>query len=293
MMFPEKIDLHMHTTVSDGTDSPEAIIGKAKAAGIGLFSVTDHDSVKSSRIIPAMMREGDPLFLAGVEFSCRDSEGQYHILGYGYDPEVPGVQEVVETGHLHRMKKLRRRLEYLEQEFGICFPDEAVQRLYAMDNPGKPHLGNLMAEYGYAESMEQAIRDYLNRAHFGSEYIRPEDAIAGILSSGGIPVLAHPCFGSGDQRITGDDMDRRLRRLIAYGLQGVEAFYSGFTAQLSGEMLVFAEKYGLYVTAGSDYHGTNKTVRLGDTGPAPAAGIPDGMRRFLEDTREKQRGCSV
>ena len=278
------IDLHIHTTVSDGTDTPEAILAKVKAAGITLFSITDHDAIKSSTVLPGLLREDDPRFLPGAEFSCKDEEGKYHILGYGYDPETEGIQGVVELGHAYRMNKVTARLDFLKREFGFEFPEEELTSLFAMDNPGKPHIGNLMVKYGYAETKEQAIREYINKLHFKGEYVRPEEAIRGILASGGVPVLAHPAYGSGDQLILGEDMDRRLRRLMDFGLKGVEAFYSGFTDKIRGELLDFAERYGLYVTAGSDYHGTNKMIELGDTGLSSGMEWPDGIRRFLADT---------
>lgn len=279
-----KIDLHMHSTVSDGTDAPEALLKHVREAGIGLFSLTDHDAVKGCAAIRAALRPDDPRFVNGVEFSCRDEEGKYHVLGYGYDPESPAIRRVVETGHGFRMKKTAARLRFLGEEFGFAFPEEEVRALLSLDNPGKPHIGNLMVKYGYAESKEQAIAEYIDRAKVRSEYVRPEEAIDGILRAGGIPVLAHPPFGSGNELIVGGDMDRRLRRLTGFGLRGLEGFYSGFTPKLQAEMCAFAERYGLYVTAGSDYHGTNKLVALGHTG-MNGAEMPEGMRRFLEDVR--------
>ena len=174
------------------------------------------------------------------------------------------------------------RLDFLRTAFGITFPEEEIQRLLSQDNPGKPHIGNLMVKYGYAETRNQAIQDYINQARIRNEYVRPEEAIQCILQGGGIPVLAHPAFGSGDELIIGEEMDRRLCRLIDFGLQGVEAFYSGFTPKLQAEMLFFAEKYGMYVTAGSDYHGNNKLVSLGDTGLNHASALPKGLTLFLE-----------
>ena len=288
MKYPDKIDLHMHTTVSDGTDTPEEILSRIKAAGISLFSVTDHDAIKSGTILPPLLREGDPRFLPGVELSCKDAEGKYHILGYGYDPYSEGIQKVVDLGHSYRMNKVQSRMDFLKAEFGFTFPEEELAKLLALDNPGKPHIANLMVKYGYAETKEQAIRKYINQIHFRGEYVRPEEAIQGILASGGVPVLAHPSYGSGDQLILGDDMDRRIRRLMGFGLKGLEAFYSRFTEKLRGEILSFADRYGLYVTAGSDYHGTNKLIVLGDTGLDGDTARPNGLRRFLEDTEEKQ-----
>lgn len=272
----------MHSTVSDGTDTPEKLLENVKAQGITMFSVTDHDAVKTGSIIRGLLSEGDPAFVPGVEFSCKDENGKYHILGYGFDPGHEAVRTVVEHGHSLRMEKVMARLDFLRSEFGFAFPEEEIALLLSLDNPGKPHIGNLMVKYGYAESKEQAIREFVDRIRFGSEYVRPEEAIEGIIAGGGIPVLAHPFYGSGDELILGEDMELRLRRLIGYGLRGMEACYSGFTAKLRGEALDLAKKYDLFVTAGSDYHGTNKLVKLGDTGLDGESEYPEGLRRFLE-----------
>lgn len=276
-----KIDLHMHSTVSDGTDTPAAIVQSVKAAGIDLFSLTDHDATKGCVAIMDSLQAGDPAFVAGVEFSCRDEEGQYHVLGYGYDPMAASVRAVVDKGHGLRVGKLQRRLDYIEREFGFAFAEEDKRALYALDNPGKPHIGNLMVRYGYAADLNEAIKRYLNQFHIRSEYIRPEEAISAILAAGGIPVLAHPSYGRGDECVVGDDMDKRLQKLMAFGLRGVEAFYSGFSPKLQNEMLDFAARYHLFVTAGSDYHGTNKTVLLGDTNLDDVALAPRGLHDFL------------
>ena len=276
-----RIDLHMHSTISDGTDTPSELLEHIREAKIELFALTDHDAIKGCTMIRNLLRPGDPLFINGVEFSCRDEEGKYHILGYNYTPDSEAILDVVELGHRYREKKLMARLEFIRERFGFSFSEEDVQKLMKLDNPGKPHIGNLMAQYGYAPSKDVAIRVYLNQARFPNEYVRPEQAIQGILKSGGIPVLAHPAFGSGDEMILGDQMDRRLKRLSAFGLQGVEAFYSSFTKKMEREMLFFAEKYNLYVTAGSDYHGQNKIIPLGETNLDRVESIPEGMKRFL------------
>ena len=129
--------------------------------------------------------------------------------------------------------------------------------------------------------MQEAIKKYINQIHFQNEYVSPGEAIESIITGGGIPVLAHPIYGSGDQLILGEEMERRLRRLKDYGLRGVEAFYPSFTAKMICQMLELAERYDLYVTAGSDYHGTNKSVKPGDTGLEKAAVYPEGLKKFL------------
>ncbi len=282
MSIPKTLDLHMHSTVSDGTDTPEELLARVREAGLELFSLTDHDAIKGCERILAARRADDPAFLPGVEFSCRDEDGKYHILGYGYDPDTEPIRRVVALGHGYRMKKVTARLDFLKTRFGFDFPAEELERLFSLYNPGKPHIGNLMVKYGYAETKESAIKDYIDQLRIRSDYMRPEEAIAGILGSGGIPVLAHPCYGSGDELILGDEMDRRLRKLIAFGLQGVEAYYCGFTGKLRGAMLSFAAQYGLYVTAGSDYHGKNKLAALGETGLEAAEDRPEGLLRFLK-----------
>ena len=262
----KKTDLHMHTTMSDGSDTPDEIIEKVKSAGIEIFSVTDHDAVKGCTRIRQVLKGGDPAFITGVEFNARDEEGKYHILGYGYDPGAASINEVVDTGHAYRMKKVQARLDFMNEELGFSLPDDEVQSLLALNNPGKPHIANLLVKYGYVESKEEGIA-YIDRKHFKSEYIRPETAIKGILDSGGISVLAHPSYGSGNELIIREELRTRVERLVGFGLMGLEAYYSGFTKVLRNEVLALAEKYDLYVTAGSDYHGTNKLVELGDIGP--------------------------
>ena len=289
MRQPVKIDLHMHSRVSDGTDTPEEILANVKAAGLELFALTDHDAFKGCQIIRSVRKEDDPEFLTGVEFSCKDEKGKYHILGYGFDPDAEAMRKVVDLGHSYRMNKVRARLDFLRSEFGFVFPEEELEALFALDNPGKPHIGNLMVKYGFAATKETAIKQYINQIHFRSEYVRPEEAIEGILGGGGIPVLAHPSYGSGDQIIVGEEMDERLRRLIGFGLQGVEAYYSGFSDKLRDEMLAFAERYGLYVTAGSDYHGSNKLVILGDTGLDRVMERSDGLQKFLQEVQRRLR----
>lgn len=277
-----QIDLHMHTVFSDGTDTPPELIRNVREAGIRLFSVTDHDAVKAALAVPPLLGEGDPRFIPGVEFSCKDEEGKYHVLGYGYDPLHPAMRAIIAHGHGLRMRKLDFRLEVLEKKYGITFPEEEVTPLYRLDNPGKPHLANLMVKYGFAENKKQAFGDVLNHIEFPDEFIRPEEAVEAVLASGGIPVLAHPFYGSGDELILGEEMEARLRKLMGFGLQGLEAFYSGFSEKLRGAALELAARYGLYVTAGSDYHGKNKIVRLGDNGLTDGTEYPAGLRRFLK-----------
>ena len=278
-----RIDLHMHTVFSDGTDTPETLLPCVREAGLVFFSVTDHDAIGACEAIRALLKPGDPRFLPGVEFSCQDGLGKYHILGYGYDPASDAIGGVVRLGHEYRMEKLGKRLRMLRDRFHIVFPESDERALYALPNPGKPHIARLMVQYGHAGSIRQAFETVLNRLTVPDLYVRPEEAIKGVLGAGGIPVLAHPCFGDGDQLILGQSLNDRVERLMRFGLMGLEGYYSGYTEKLRQEVLALADRHDLYVTAGSDYHGANKMIRLGDVG------FPDGDRpvpallRFIGD----------
>jgi len=282
-----KIDLHLHTQISDGTDSLTEIIENVRKAGLDLFSVTDHDSIKAGIMIPPMLEELEPeqrtAFVRGIEFSCEDEMGKYHILGYGYNSAVPGIAEVVEEGHRMRMRKTKARLQFLQKEFNFRFTEDEIDELLSKDNPGKPHIANLMIGHGYANDIQDAIKNYINKKEFQNEHVRPEDAIKGILKSGGIPVLAHPTYADGDGLILGEEMEQRLQHLIGFGLAGVEAYYSGFSPKIQSECLAFADQFDLYITAGSDYHGGNKMIEIGWTNLEDMAEAPPGLLRFLQD----------
>ena len=272
----------MHSTVSDGTDTPEEILANVRAAGIDLFSVTDHDAILACGKIKALLSDSDPMFIFGVEFSCKDEFGKYHILGYGYDENASEIRSIVEITHTLRVRKMKERLDILKKEFGISFPELDIEKLFQNNNPGKPHLADLLMKYGYADSRDAAFKGYLNGAKIPNVYVRPEEAIHAIKQSGGIPVLAHPSFGSGSEHITGAEMENRILRLMDFGLEGLEAYYSGFTPDLQAELLRYAEKYDLNVTAGSDYHGERKRVQIGDNHLENAAQGPRGLLKFSE-----------
>ena len=277
-----KIDLHMHSRVSDGTDTPLELLGKVRDSGLEVFSLTDHDAIKGCAEIRSNIKTGDPRFITGAEFSCRDELGKYHILGYGFNAQSGAMPEFIESSHNTRMKKLEARLAFLKSEMGIGFPEEECRALLALDNPGKPHIANLMVRYGYAQSKEMAFQNVLNRLPVLTSYTRPEQAIEAILAGGGVPVLAHPAYGDGDQLILGNELEDRVRRLKEFGLMGLEAFYSGFTPQITNEVLDLADRHDLYVTAGSDYHGANKMIALGDIGMQSPETRPARLKAFLE-----------
>lgn len=263
--YPKYIDLHMHTAVSDGTDSAAGIIGVVKEAGIEIFSVTDHDAVKGCLQIRELLSDNDPFFVNGVELSCRDEKGKYHILGYNYRTDNSPIVELVNYTHSLRMEKVNIRLNALRDTYGMVFPQEEIDQILSLNNPGKPHIGNLIVRHGYAKDREEAFISYLNKIKTDTPVIPPQRAIEAILESGGIPVLAHAVFGDGSQLLDEAELDRRIGELKDYGLRGLECYYSGFSPKQQNLMLSFADRFDLLSSCGSDYHGSNKMILPGDT----------------------------
>lgn len=285
MLLTRKIDLHVHTTVSDGTDTPAEIVRRVKEEGIKIFSVTDHDAVEGCAIINNLLEEGDPAFIYGVEFSCEDQEGKYQILGYGFDPDSPYMSELISRARAFCTSNLQNTLEFLKREYGFDFSSADRDLLFTLNNPGKKHLAGLMVRYGYASTKNDALINYIKKCKTKDTFIRPEEAIRAILKSNGIPVLSHPFFGNGEEFIQLREVERRIKRLTKMGLKGVEVFYSGFTETMKKDLMDLADKYRLYVTAGSDYHGSNKLDRLGDTDLGSYPEYPKRLQKFLKKTR--------
>lgn len=255
------IDLHIHSTASDGTDTPLQLVEKIKAAGIRAFALTDHDTVDGAEELLKNPPEG-VTFVPGIEFSCRMDSGKCHILGYCYDTAHPAFQAALQQGAALREGKLNLRLDFL-RERGVTFPAEELDKLRRLPSVGKPHLGNLMVKYGYAASRNEAIREVLNLCPTGSSRISAETAVSAILASGGIPVWAHPLGGEGEKETGLDQFTAMLDELQGYGLRGMECYYSKYPIALCDRLAVIAQDHNLLISGGSDYHGTNKAIALG------------------------------
>lgn len=273
----EKPDLHMHSVYSDGTDTPALLLQNVRAAGLDIFALTDHDTAEGCAAVQGLLREGDPVFLGGIEFSCRDGAGKYHVLGYCYDVKKPAIREAVTFSHNSRLLKMKNRFGYLREKYGFTFTDEERAQLMALKNPGKPHFAAMMLQKGYVQTKDEgfaAFEEYRDT----EPMLTPEDAIDAILRSDGIPVLAHGILADGSKNLPTEEIDARVARLKAAGLMGLECYYSAFTPAQKEIMLTLAERYNLLITAGSDYHGSNKTVHLGQTNdPDPAK-----LQRFYD-----------
>ena len=269
--FP-RIDLHMHSNASDGSDTPRELVDKVLQAGIGMFSLTDHDTVagiaevrsaldqRASEMGAALL----PVFIPGVEFSCIGEQGKCHILGYGMDPEHPAMKEALAEGRRLRRGKFAHRLVWLKEQYGIVFDPPTIERLSANESVGKPHLAEEIIRLGYADTITEAIQTYLSHCDRGIQSRIPAQlAVRSILEAGGIPVWAHPLGGEGEQRLSRAEHRALLEELNGYGIRGLECCYSRYSGEESSFLVSGARSKGLWISGGSDYHGSRKTIALG------------------------------
>lgn len=259
------IDLHIHTNASDGTDSPEALLWNVQTAGINVFAITDHDTIKGALKMKRIIPSGAKIkFIQGVEFSCITDNGvKCHILGLNYDENNPAFKEALRTGDILRHEKFHLRIKLLHDKFGFTFTDDEIDSLMKSPGVGKPHIANMLVMKGLAASKEEAIERYIDQCKTGRTRIDASSAVKGILSAGGIPVWAHPMGGEGDEPSNEDTFRTTLRELMGYGIKGLECWYSKYKVQTCKFLASSAERSGLFVSGGSDYHGSNKAIQLG------------------------------
>ena len=250
------IDLHIHTTASDGSDSPLQLLEKLRQAGIRVFSVTDHDTIDGVLALEGKIPEG-MTFLRGVEFTCLSPAGKCHILGYGYDPHHPALLEALEEGRRLRRQKMQGRLENLRIDHGIVLTEAELAQINSHSSPGKPHLGQVLLERGLAPDLDTAIHTYI-RDLPGRDRIEAAAAISAIEQAGGISVWAHPLGGEGEKRLTAEKFENQLNTLLSRGIRGMECWYSRYGMEEVRFLEETARRAGLIITGGSDYHGTAK-----------------------------------
>lgn len=264
-----RADLHIHTTVSDGSDTAAEILEKAARAGLDVIAITDHDTIDAAvsvTRVPQGLR-----YIRGIEFSCVCPGGKCHILGYGYDPADPEFLAALETGRRLRREKTEKRVAFLAERFGIVLTEDELAWLWARKSPGKPHLGEILVERGLAPDLNTAIREFINPCRGGADRIDAETAIRSILHAGGIPVWAHPLGGEGEKRLDQDTFRARLKLLMDAGIRGLECCYSRYAEADCAFLLARAGEQGLLVSGGSDYHGRNKVgITLGMLNSADA-----------------------
>ena len=272
-----KIDLHLHTTASDGSDTPNELLKLAKEAGLTTISITDHDTLAGC-IEALKAAESGIKVITGIEFSCRcgGSDGfDCHILGYGFDLKSQEMLDAIAHGRQMRLAKLESRIDYLNEHFGIRFNKDETEWLYSLNSAAKPHLAGLIVKHGLADSIGDAIDKYLKGHNFPDDRIDAGEAIKAIISAGGIPVYAHPIGGEREKRLTKSELLPRVDALAALGLMGLECYYSRYSTEDAEMLSSIAKNRGLLVSAGSDYHGKNKTVELARLSSDEMKELPD------------------
>ena len=251
------VDLHIHTTASDGSDSPSLLLENLNRAGITTFAVTDHDTIdgvlEMEKLVKAPFR-----FIRGIEFSCQSPGGNCHILGYGFAPDHPAFQAALEEGRTVRQEKLETRIQYLRNALGIALTEEENRWLRSLESPGKPHFGKIIVSRGLADSIDAAIQKFINPCKVPRDRIEAEIAVKSISAAGGISVWAHPLGGEGEKRLSADKFQAQLEILLEYGIQGLECHYSRYDPADQKFLTAQAERHGLCISGGSDYHGSNK-----------------------------------
>ena len=277
--MPATVDLHLHTTASDGSFAPAQLVALLRQKGIRTFAVTDHDAVEGAVEMQAIVPP-DLRFIPGVEFSCRSAVGKYHILGYGFDPRHPAVLAAVEEGRQLRRQKQAQRIRWLEEQHGIRLTEEELRWLNSRKSPGKPHLGRILLDRGLdteGAGMMGVLRRYVNGFKGGNDRIGVDTAVKAIRQAGGVAVWAHPLGGEGKRHKSPDELQPLLEDLLAHGVEGMECWYSRYSGQEIALLTALARQHGLLISGGSDFHGAPKP----DLEPGTLSGdgiVPDPRR---------------
>lgn len=265
-----RIDLHIHSTASDGTCTPAEIAALAARQGLAAVALTDHDTVLG---YPALQEAAAALGLEtvpGIEISTKYG-GAVHILGYYIDPHSPELEPVLNWVVRDRDERNEKMCALMAAD-GLPVSYAEMKRRFG-EVIGRPHFADILVELGLASSVRDAFDRYVEK---GQRYYVPrtilpiERAIEIIRLSGGVPVLAHPFQYKRD--------DAGLRELIEYcmeqGLRGMECRYSGYSPEQSAYLEALAEEYGLVKTGGSDFHGSNKPQIALGTGIMDNLSVP-------------------
>ncbi len=245
-----KVDLHIHSTASDGRLSPAEVVCKSAKAGLTVIALADHDTVDG--IVPAL--EAAKAFprlkvIPCVEISTDVPKGEVHILGYFIDYTHPELLTTLEQMRNSRQGRAQGMIAKL-RNLGVSIEWKRVQEIAGDSSMGRPHIAQAMLEKGYIASIKEAFTRYISRdgpAYVERGKMTPQEAAGLILQASGLPVLAHP--------LTINDPETMVIELKAAGLVGIEAYYDGYTTEEINMLVSLANRHGLITTGGSDYHG--------------------------------------
>ena len=257
------IDLHTHTTCSDGTDSPRALINAALSKGISVLGITDHDSTAGWDEASKSLRPGLSLVL-GAEVSCLTQSGtSVHMLGLLFDREDSEMATMLEESRDSRIPRMRKMVGLLS----AAGMEITMEDVYAATPPGatlgRPHLADALVARGILKSRDEAFQGLLNNnSEFYVEHMAPtpEEAIAKIRAAGGVAVIAHAYASMRGQLLKESD----LELLVKAGLNGIEVDHRDHSGVERTNLRKIAGEFGLVVTGSSDYHGTGKMNSLGE-----------------------------
>lgn len=255
------IDLHTHTTASDGTLSPSELVSQAYSLGLRAVAITDHDTMEGVEEALEQARKIEIEVIPGVEISV-DFAKEMHILGYFPDPYAPLMERTLEDLRQYRMERNPQIVAKLNS-LGFDITLEEIKQIAGGSIVGRPHIAKVLLDKGYVESIKEAFAEYLalgKPAYVKKEKLTPEAAIEAIAASGGLPVLAHPKY----LEMTEEELDGLVCRLVKAGLKGIEVYYSTHSLEETEQYWGLAKKYQLLLTGGSDFHGSSKSeISLG------------------------------
>ncbi|MDP9175244.1 MAG: PHP domain-containing protein [Planctomycetota bacterium] len=272
------VDLHCHSTASDGTLSPTDLLRLAHDRGLSGLALTDHDTIAGIAEAQAEAQRLHIDFLPGIEISAEfPHPGTMHLLGYGIDPNSAVLGDLTKKlleGRDDRNPRIIAKL----QKLGVSITMEEVDAQAGGNVVGRPHIAAILLKKGYVSSIKQAFDKYLapgGLAYFDKERLSPKRAVEKINLSGGIAVLAHPV-----QLRTENDaqLQQIVKGLVDLGLRGLEVLHSDHDEKLAHKFQAMADDLGLLKTGGSDFHGSNKKDI--DLGLANGRRIP---RKWFDD----------
>jgi predicted metal-dependent phosphoesterase TrpH len=273
-----EVDLHLHTTCSDGRLTPSELIRLAASQGLKVVSVTDHDSTEGLAEANEAVREFPQMrIIAGIELSTDIPGDEIHMLGYFIKYDDAQFQDTLLRFRRGRVERARLMVEKLDA-LGIHLDWDRVQEIAGDGSVGRPHIALAMVEAGYCTEPQYAFPEYLGRnglAYVERPKMLPAEAVEMILGIGGVPVLAHPAYML--------DMRASIAQLVPAGLMGMEVYYSRYRLEVVQELAQLAKGHGLIPCGGSDYHGLGNTDE-----PLPGTqGPPMETVERLEEAAEK------
>lgn len=250
------VDLHVHSNASDGTFTPGELVNYAEEKGLYAFALTDHDTVDGIEAAMKAAKEKEVKVIPGIEISADFGTGDLHILGLNIDYKNAEFLEVVDKCRKARDERNLKMIEKVVEQ-GIPLTKEIMDERFGLASITRAHFAKYLVDEGYVSSKDEAFARYLNPGkpcYVPRIRITPEDAIAIILKAGGHPVLAHPLL----YKMGHDRLFSTVNYLKDLGLQGLEAIYSLNTPSDDAKLAKMAKDYNLFITGGSDFHGSIK-----------------------------------